>query len=151
MIPINGCRTTPHKTGEGSTNKTRPIRSPLIWHLGNAQAWDKVTKKTPSIARDSAVVVHAPNHLGDNIMAIPLVMALVEKYTNITIISRAEYSIVWKTLSNRLHVVSYTGWCREEKIRLRKYLRQSQCELAFLLATGMEIAWLYFKASRFST
>ena len=128
------------------TRKTQPNRSRLIWTLGNLGAWDRFTKRTPPDISHAAVIVHAPNHLGDNIMSIPLVMSLLDRNVRVSIVSRSEYAFIWTRLSKRLHVISYQGWCRNEVRQLRKTLLEHDADVAFLLATGMEVARLYLRA-----
>lgn len=126
--------------------KTSPVRSGLLWYLGNHNLWDKLTKRKPPALEHANIVVHAPNHLGDNIMAIPFVMALLRQDANVTIITRSEYSVIWKTLNSKLNVISYEGWYSKDIRRLKRTLIDLECDMAFLLATGMEVSWLYLRA-----
>ncbi|MFC1680618.1 glycosyltransferase family 9 protein [Pseudomonadota bacterium] len=50
---------------------------------------------------------------------------------------------IWKLLPGPVNTIGYPGWYRSAKRILRRKVRGKNGAVAFLLATGMEVAWFY--------
>ena len=128
-------------------HKTRPIRSATLKRLGSSPLWERISPSRPAPASRLPLVVHAPNHLGDTVMAVPFVQALrAAAPREILVVTREEHRPVWQRLGAGVATLSYTGWCGSEVRRLRRRLAERRESVAFLLATGIEVAWLYCRA-----
>lgn len=130
------------------TGKTRPLTFKPAWSVGNAALWDGPTKlAAPALDSCSGLVVHAPNHLGDCVMALPLIGRLRERLGDrLVVVTRTEFRDVWKLVADDVNIIPYAGWYPGELKHLRLRLRKSGCDMALLLATGIEVPWLYLRA-----
>ncbi len=96
---------------------------------------------------DEKICIHAPLHLGDSVLSIPLVQNLKELHprSKITLVVKKELADLWKRQShrNRLRICDSTVKSLE---MLTQWLKKERFDLSFILATGEDVAQAYYQA-----
>jgi heptosyltransferase II len=120
----------------------------LMWALGNHSCWDGITKKTPPDLKYADIVVHMPNHLGDAVMALPLLQILL-RYSSkgISVIAKPELSYLFEIIEGVQQVIPCDMDKRHSRRNAFAEIKTKKYDVSVLLLTGEEAAWYHMRAS----
>lgn len=105
-----------------------------------------------NIGNVRSLAVHAPNWLGDSVMALPLVEEIraCRAAISICVIARPALAYLWQSHPDVNRVVTYDRFDKRHRIRnalvLVGALRQYKCDVAIILPAGPEFPLLHLLA-----
>lgn len=115
--------------------------------IGNSRFLERLSRAHVDPLPGATIAVHLPNHLGDNVMAIPMVHSLVkDRRFEVILLSRPEYAELWAATGYPARLVEIPRVSRETFRAALGTLKGVHISHSILLATGEEIAWLHLRA-----
>ena len=127
--------------------RLRQLVSNMLWWIGNASWLQRRSDKPLRLDPADTLIVHMPNHLGDNIMSIPLVRSLVGGgYNNVVLVCLKKYEALWRQQPGLASVLTINGWLSqtaEERSRVKQQIIDVKARCAILLAPGFDLALMY--------
>ena len=124
-----------------------PMMDKIIWAIGNHSFWDGITKKNPPDLKYANVVVHMPNHLGDAVMALPLLQNLSRCIIKgISIIAKPELTYLFEIIEGVQEVIPCDMDNRQSRRKAFDEIRKRNFNASILLLTGEEAAWYHMRA-----